>query len=348
MKSTFPTCLARSPTGSLPGLDVASPDLLDPGRARAAGALARIDPGVEPPDQERQRAEQADRSRSKDHRVQPPLLLLGRVDPGHADQHGVELDERFFGDGERLREDGDVGDLPWHHVHVVRRIDHLVGHEAVPAHDAALGVGAGDAEVRPVVVAGAALGVAAGATHRRDHQIAGLEVLDCAADLDDLAQRLVTHHQVLLAGRRGAVLESGDIAIGPADADLQHPDPRLLVPLQLGDGRSTSRIFFSVGNMAIARIGEPRCKGGYELRVWLWELVKRGGASGFARRRPGPPPAPRACERSSPRAPPGRPESARRRFLVALAAHEETAFHKREERVAGPIVAGRSLKPHPA
>jgi Kef-type K+ transport system membrane component KefB len=36
------------------------------------------------------------------------------------------------------------------------------------------------------------------------------------------------------------------------------------------------------------------------------------------------------------------------RFLVALAAHEETAFHKREERVAGPIVAGRSLKPHPA
>jgi len=36
------------------------------------------------------------------------------------------------------------------------------------------------------------------------------------------------------------------------------------------------------------------------------------------------------------------------RFLVALAAHEETTFHKREERVAGPVVAGRSLKPHPA
>jgi Kef-type K+ transport system membrane component KefB len=34
------------------------------------------------------------------------------------------------------------------------------------------------------------------------------------------------------------------------------------------------------------------------------------------------------------------------RFLVALAAHEETTFHKREERVAGPVVAGRSLKPH--
>src|SRR3954469_7125794 len=36
------------------------------------------------------------------------------------------------------------------------------------------------------------------------------------------------------------------------------------------------------------------------------------------------------------------------RFLVALAAHQETTFHKREERVAGPVVTGRSLKPHPA
>ena len=36
------------------------------------------------------------------------------------------------------------------------------------------------------------------------------------------------------------------------------------------------------------------------------------------------------------------------RFLVALAAHEETTFHRREERVAGPVVTGRSLKPHPA
>jgi Kef-type K+ transport system membrane component KefB len=35
------------------------------------------------------------------------------------------------------------------------------------------------------------------------------------------------------------------------------------------------------------------------------------------------------------------------RFLVAIAAHE-TTFHKREERVAGPVVVGRSLKPHPA
>jgi hypothetical protein len=35
------------------------------------------------------------------------------------------------------------------------------------------------------------------------------------------------------------------------------------------------------------------------------------------------------------------------RFLVAIAAHE-TTFHKREEVVAGPVVVGRSLKPHPA
>jgi hypothetical protein len=35
------------------------------------------------------------------------------------------------------------------------------------------------------------------------------------------------------------------------------------------------------------------------------------------------------------------------RFMVAIAA-QETTFHKREERVAGPVVVGRSLKPHPA
>jgi hypothetical protein len=41
------------------------------------------------------------------------------------------------------------------------------------------------------------------------------------------------------------------------------------------------------------------------------------------------------------------PSLADGRFLVAIAAHE-TTFHKREERVAGPVVVGRSLKPHPA
>jgi hypothetical protein len=35
------------------------------------------------------------------------------------------------------------------------------------------------------------------------------------------------------------------------------------------------------------------------------------------------------------------------RFLVAIAA-QETTFHKREERVAGPVVVGRSLKPQHA
>jgi hypothetical protein len=41
------------------------------------------------------------------------------------------------------------------------------------------------------------------------------------------------------------------------------------------------------------------------------------------------------------------PTLASSRFLVAIAA-EETTFHKREERVASPVVMGRSLKPHPA
>ena len=41
------------------------------------------------------------------------------------------------------------------------------------------------------------------------------------------------------------------------------------------------------------------------------------------------------------------PSLANGRFLVAVAARE-TAFHQREEHVAGPVVIGRSLKPHPA
>jgi Kef-type K+ transport system membrane component KefB len=40
------------------------------------------------------------------------------------------------------------------------------------------------------------------------------------------------------------------------------------------------------------------------------------------------------------------PALLQQRFLVAIAAHE-TTFHEREERVAGPVVVGRSLKPRP-
>jgi hypothetical protein len=38
------------------------------------------------------------------------------------------------------------------------------------------------------------------------------------------------------------------------------------------------------------------------------------------------------------------PDLANQRFLVAIAAHD-TTFHAREERVAGPVIVGRSLKP---
>jgi hypothetical protein len=38
------------------------------------------------------------------------------------------------------------------------------------------------------------------------------------------------------------------------------------------------------------------------------------------------------------------PELLEKRFLVAIAAHD-TTFHEREERVAGPVIVGRSLKP---
>src|SRR5438874_2158288 len=44
-------------------------------------------------------------------------------------------------------------------------------------------------------------------------------------DLDHLPQRLVADHEVLRAGRRGAVLEGADLAVGAAHADLEHAEP---------------------------------------------------------------------------------------------------------------------------
>jgi hypothetical protein len=117
-------------------------------------------------------------------------------------------------------------------VHVLVVIDHLVGHEAVAPLDAALRVGARRAEVGSVVVTRAALGFAARAAHRRHDQIARLEP-GAVAHLDHLGERLVPHDQVRFTLGRHTVFEARDLVVGPADANLQHPEANLSIALDL-------------------------------------------------------------------------------------------------------------------
>jgi hypothetical protein len=48
-------------------------------------------------------------------------------------------------------------------------------------------------------------------------------VLNGGAHLDDLGQRLVADHQVIVPWRWSAVLKGTDLLVGSADADVQHP-----------------------------------------------------------------------------------------------------------------------------
>ena len=67
-----------------------------------------------------------------------------------------------------------------------------------------------------------------GAAYRWHDEISHLEALDGRADLHDLGQRLVADHQVVIPGRRGAVLKGTDLFVGAADADIQHPQHDLV------------------------------------------------------------------------------------------------------------------------
>jgi hypothetical protein len=60
-----------------------------------------------------------------------------------------------------------------------------------------------------------------GAAYRGYDEISHLEALDGGADLYDLGQRLMADHQVVIPGRRGAVLKGTDLFVGAADADIQ-------------------------------------------------------------------------------------------------------------------------------
>ena len=64
---------------------------------------------------------------------------------------------------------------------------------------------------------------------RRNHEVAGLEPLDVAAHLHHLSHRFVSEDEKLGTGRRGAVDESADLAVGSADSDIEALDDDLVV-----------------------------------------------------------------------------------------------------------------------
>ena len=90
------------------------------------------------------------------------------------------------------------------------------------ALDTPLGEVAGDAEVLAAVTARSTAVVRAGAAHRRHRQVAGRHAGYPTPDLDYFTQGFVPDDQVEGVDRRLAVLERGDLAVGPADAGLEY------------------------------------------------------------------------------------------------------------------------------
>ncbi len=191
-------------------------------RPRGARVHRRRETGVD----QHHRAEQPHRARPEHHGPQAVRRRDAgrrRGDPRQPLLDLPDLGDRLFGDGQRLGKHGHVAQRPRDQVHVALVVDHELGHEAVRAGDPALGEVAGVAEVLAAGAAGGALGVRARPAHHRDREVADLDARDRGPDLDDLAERLVADHEVGRTRRRRAVLERHDLAVGAADADLEHP-----------------------------------------------------------------------------------------------------------------------------
>ena len=80
----------------------------------------------------------------------------------------------------------------------------------------------GEAKVGPVRAAGDARLARTGTAYHRDRQVSRAEIRDVVAYLQNLDQRLVAEHEVVLARRWSTVLEPRDLAIRAADAHLEH------------------------------------------------------------------------------------------------------------------------------
>ncbi len=108
-----------------------------------------------------------------------------------------------------------LGDLN----HEVWRVGIVLGHVAVSALDAALGVVAPQAHV---TLAGLAIRAAIRTADGGDDQVALLKTGDAFADCVDSANGFMTDDEHSLAGRSLSVLALVDLSVGAVDANLQH------------------------------------------------------------------------------------------------------------------------------
>jgi hypothetical protein len=107
--------------------------------------------------------------------------------------------------------------------YVLGSLDVLLGKEPIRAADTSFGKLPRLTEVG--AVGRAEPTVSAPPTHRRDDEVAGGEPRDAGPHLGDLAQVLVAQDQVRGTDRRAPVLPGDDVVVGPADPDLDDPDP---------------------------------------------------------------------------------------------------------------------------
>ncbi|MFY9929058.1 MAG: hypothetical protein WAK82_13710 [Streptosporangiaceae bacterium] len=145
-----------------------------------------------------------------------------------------DLGERLLRDGKRLGQHRDLAQAGRHKVHVALMIDDVLGHVAVGFLDAALGELAGVAVILVPGTAGQAAAIRTGAAYRWHDEIPHPEALDGRADGRDLGQCLVADHQVIIPGRRRAVLKGADLFVGAADPDIEQAQRHLVGQPELG------------------------------------------------------------------------------------------------------------------
>ena len=160
---------------------------------------------------------------------------------GAADEHVLPEDRedqgRVDGVAERVEDRRDLGVDAWPVVpDVGHRQDDVFGEGAVPADAEPDRAGAEVAAAGQAVPAAAADDVAL-----TRHQVARLEVVDVAADLDDLADELVADDQRRDDRAAGPRVPRLDMQVRAADAGAVHADQHVVDAHRPASGRPAGR-----------------------------------------------------------------------------------------------------------
>jgi hypothetical protein len=193
---------------------------------------ARVDENLEALDEQLHSAEQADRARAEHDCIAseaaPFSIEIVVLPAGHALLHDPRLREALLRDRERLGHHGEVAQILRHWREVRFLLDPLLGHVAVELVDAALLVRPSETKILPPLAARLAVWIRARPAHAGHDEIARFEFRDARPDLGDFAKALVAEHEVVAARRPVPVCESANLAVRPADADLDRADADLI------------------------------------------------------------------------------------------------------------------------